>query len=59
LRSHRELKTRLVAMTGFGQESDKRRALDAGFDVHLVKPASIEALRAALTVEDGDGGSSI
>jgi len=59
LRSHRELKTRLVAMTGFGQESDKRRALDAGFDVHLVKPASIEALRAALTIEDGDGGSSI
>jgi CheY-like chemotaxis protein len=39
---------RLVAMTGFGQESDKRRALDAGFDLHIVKPASIEALRRAL-----------
>lgn len=52
LRSHGELKTRLVAMTGFGQESDKRRALEAGFDVHLVKPASIEALRAALTFEE-------
>jgi signal transduction histidine kinase len=57
LRSHRELKMRLVAMTGFGQESDKRRALDAGFDVHLVKPASIEALRAALTFEERDARS--
>jgi signal transduction histidine kinase len=54
LRSHQDLKMRLVAMTGFGQESDKRRALDAGFDVHLVKPASIEALRAALTFEERD-----
>jgi len=59
LRSHRELKMRLVAMTGFGQESDKRRALDAGFDVHLVKPASIEALRAALTFEERDVRSPI
>jgi signal transduction histidine kinase len=59
LRSHADFKSRLVAMTGFGQESDKRRALDAGFDVHLVKPASIEALRAALTFEDRDGRSSI
>ena len=39
---------RLVAMTGFGQESDKRRALNAGFDLHIVKPASIEALKRAL-----------
>jgi CheY-like chemotaxis protein/nitrogen-specific signal transduction histidine kinase len=39
---------RLVAMTGFGQESDKRRALEAGFDLHIVKPASIEALKRAL-----------
>jgi CheY-like chemotaxis protein len=40
---------RLVAMTGFGQESDRRRALDAGFDLHIVKPASIEALKRALS----------
>jgi signal transduction histidine kinase len=39
---------RLVAMTGFGQESDRRRAIDAGFDLHIVKPASIEALKRAL-----------
>jgi two-component system, sensor histidine kinase len=39
---------RLIAMTGFGQESDKRKAFEAGFDQHIVKPASIEALKKAL-----------
>jgi PAS domain S-box-containing protein len=29
----------LVAMTGYGQEADRRRSLEAGFDHHLVKPA--------------------
>jgi len=43
---------RLVAMTGFGQESDKRRALDAGFDLHIVKPASVEALQQALSFKE-------
>jgi CheY-like chemotaxis protein len=34
----------LVAMTGWGQEDDKLRAIEAGFDAHLVKPVSIDAL---------------
>jgi signal transduction histidine kinase len=34
----------LVAMTGWGQPQDKRRTFEAGFDVHLVKPVSFEAL---------------
>ena len=34
----------LVAMTGWGQADDKRRALEAGFDAHLVKPVSMDAL---------------
>ncbi len=34
----------LVALTGYGQPEDRRRALEAGFDRHLVKPASLEAL---------------
>ena len=38
----------LVALTGFGQEEDRRRALAAGFDHHLVKPTSMEALHALL-----------
>jgi len=30
----------LVAMTGYGQESDRQRSQEAGFDHHLVKPAN-------------------
>jgi PAS domain S-box-containing protein len=32
----------LVAITGYGQEADRKRALAAGFDSHLVKPVPIE-----------------
>lgn len=31
----------LVALTGYGQEEDRQKAADAGFDEHLVKPVSI------------------
>ena len=34
----------LIALTGYGQEHDRRRALDAGFDHHLVKPVDMAAL---------------
>jgi signal transduction histidine kinase len=36
---------RLVALTGWGQESDRRRAREAGFDAHLVKPVDPETLQ--------------
>ncbi|MFD0738496.1 PAS domain S-box protein [Lysobacter koreensis] len=39
----------LVALTGYGQEEDRRRAFAAGFDHHLVKPTSIEAIHELLT----------
>ncbi|HTT02317.1 MAG TPA: response regulator [Steroidobacteraceae bacterium] len=39
---------RLVAVTGYGQQSDRERALEAGFDQHLVKPVEPEALHALL-----------
>jgi YD repeat-containing protein len=40
LRSHPQLSELfLVAITGLGQEEDRRRALSAGFDAHLTKPA--------------------
>ena len=32
---------RLIAVTGYGQESDRRRAFEAGFDEHLVKPVDL------------------
>ena len=38
----------LVATTGYGQDSDRRRSLDAGFDHHLVKPLDLHALYAIL-----------
>jgi len=35
---------RLIALTGYGLADDQRRVLDAGFDLHLVKPVELEAL---------------
>ena len=34
----------LVALTGWGQEEDRRRTREAGFDHHLVKPADPDEL---------------
>ncbi len=34
----------LVALTGWGQEVDRRRSREAGFDMHLVKPVDPAAL---------------
>jgi PAS domain S-box-containing protein len=39
---------RLVAHTGYGSPEDRRRAVDAGFDAHLVKPAELPDLEKAL-----------
>jgi DNA-binding NtrC family response regulator len=41
----------LVALTGWGQVEDKRRAMEAGFDEHLTKPVDPEFLRMLLAVE--------
>lgn len=35
---------RLIALTGYGQEADRARSMEAGFDVHLVKPVSLAQL---------------
>jgi CheY-like chemotaxis protein len=40
---------RLIAITGYGQESDRRKTRDAGFHHHLTKPVSLAAIEAALT----------
>jgi CheY-like chemotaxis protein len=40
---------KLVALTGYGQLSDKQRAHAAGFDEHLIKPVSLEALSSVLS----------
>jgi CheY-like chemotaxis protein len=36
--------SRLVALTGYGQDDDRQRSRDAGFDHHLVKPVDLDEL---------------
>jgi PAS domain S-box-containing protein len=48
----------LVAMTGFGNEEDKRRTQDAGFDAHLTKPVELDALVALLNEARTRAGQS-
>ena len=38
----------LIAITGWGQQDDRRRALAAGFDAHLTKPADLGAIAALI-----------
>jgi CheY-like chemotaxis protein len=40
--------TRFIALTGYGQAQDRRRALEAGFDVHLTKPVDPDRLQRLL-----------
>ena len=35
----------LIALSGWGQEEDRRRSKQAGFDYHLIKPADVTALQ--------------
>ena len=35
-------------MTGYGQAEDRRRSREAGFDLHLVKPVSLQSLENVL-----------
>ena len=52
----------LVALTGWGQEEDRRRTREAGFDHHLTKPVEWDALRRLLAeslelAREGDGNA--
>jgi PAS domain S-box-containing protein len=51
LRAHRhpDRAFRLIAVTGWGQEEDRQRAREAGFDEHLVKPVGVAELKAVLS----------
>lgn len=47
----------LVALTGWGAEEDRQRAMDAGFDRHLTKPVNLDVLEDMLRVlQAGPGG---
>jgi PAS domain S-box-containing protein len=43
--------TRLIAVSGYGQEEDQRRAREAGFDLHLTKPVDLDELLRLLEVQ--------
>ncbi len=45
LRGEEKFEATLIALTGYGQEQDKLRASEAGFDFHLVKPVDPQNLR--------------
>jgi two-component system, chemotaxis family, CheB/CheR fusion protein len=40
--------THLIALTGYALPEDQRRALEAGFDTHLTKPATVEGVQEAM-----------
>jgi signal transduction histidine kinase/CheY-like chemotaxis protein len=41
----------MIALTGYGQPDDRRRALDAGFDAHFTKPLDVHAIDELLSRE--------
>jgi signal transduction histidine kinase/ActR/RegA family two-component response regulator len=52
----------LIALSGYGSRADKARALHAGFDFHLTKPADVQKLHALLTGSSemaGRGSASV
>lgn len=49
-------KVLLIALTGWGQESDRKRSRDAGFDHHLTKPVDVDALKRLLAAGPPKGG---
>jgi CheY-like chemotaxis protein len=48
IRAERGNEVKLIAVTGYGQPDDRRRALDAGFDLHLTKPIDVKAMQTAI-----------
>jgi PAS domain S-box-containing protein len=43
----------MVALTGWGQDEDRRKSKEAGFDQHMVKPVDLDALQAMLAALGG------
>ncbi|HXL15855.1 MAG TPA: hypothetical protein VN972_07215, partial [Methylomirabilota bacterium] len=53
---------KLVAVTGYGEEDNRAMSLEAGFDMHAVKPVELENLRKLLanspSIGNADGPES-
>ena len=58
LREHPETgEARLIALTGWGHEDDRRRSRSAGIEVHLVKPVDLDVIVDLLAGRSSGGGS--
>jgi CheY-like chemotaxis protein len=56
IREDKEIaKTYVVALTGYGRDADRKRALEAGFNLHLTKPIDWATLTTALGKADTRG----
>jgi CheY-like chemotaxis protein len=49
----------LIALSGWGQQLDRQRSKEAGFDAHLTKPAKYETLMEILDQLPNEGNASI
>jgi CheY-like chemotaxis protein len=49
----------LIAITGYGQDADRERALAAGFDAHLVKPFGYAQLMEVLQGLERDNARNV
>ena len=54
IRSQSDPPPMLIALTGYGSAEDRRRAHEAGFDLHLVKPVNLEILQRVLSELAGE-----
>ena len=52
-RQHEYQDLTLIALTGWGQDEDRRKSQAAGFDYHLIKPADLVMLQTLLVSLEG------
>ncbi|MFP5391112.1 MAG: response regulator [Gammaproteobacteria bacterium] len=50
---------KLIALTGYGLAEDQRRVLDAGFDLHLVKPVDLNSLLNAIRAQAAQSAGAV
>jgi CheY-like chemotaxis protein len=49
----------LIALTGWGQDADRERTHDAGFDAHLIKPVGPAELNSAIGLRHAPGSANL
>jgi signal transduction histidine kinase/ActR/RegA family two-component response regulator len=56
LRRESAPEARLIALSGYGEDGDRRRAREASFDEHLLKPVAFEEVEVLLATPEERGG---